>query len=283
MTLAREHSRVLEVALETFSRGWGNQLTAHLRALATVSIESVAMRSYDEYDRSLPQQTVMVMCVVEPARAAAVVQIPSAMTMIWVDYLLGGPGMVVGDPDRELTEIEFHLVRDLLQLSLGDLSYAFAAILPMTVAVQSVQYNPQFVQAAAASSPVIVGTFVVRVGEVEDTATIMLPADVLLAGLRERETTERRTPGEVAAYEDARDRLAAAVGNVPVPVAVRFGPITIRPSDVVGLSVGDVLHLGHPTTRPLEVVVDDVVLAQAAAGTQGTQLACVVVTSEETS
>ena len=283
MTLVRDHSRVLEVALETFSRGWGNQLTAHLRALATVSIESVAMRSYDEYVRSLPQQTVIVMCTVEPARAAALVQIPSAMTMIWVDYLLGGPGMVVGDPDRELTEIEFHLVRDLLQLSLGDLSYAFASILPMTVNVQSVQYNPQFVQAAAASAPVIVATFSVRLGEVEDTATIMLPADVVLAGLRERETTERRTASEVAAHEDARNQMAAAGGNVPVEVAVRFGPITIRPSDVIGLAVGDVLHLGHPTTRPLEVVVDDVVLAQAAAGTQGTQLACVVVTYEETS
>ena len=88
---------------------------------------------------------------------------------------------------------------------------------------------------------------------------------------------------EVAAHEDARNQMAAAVGNVPVEVAVRFGPITIRPSDVIGLAVGDVLHLGHPTTRPLEVVVDDVVLAQAAAGTQGTQLACVVVTYEETS
>lgn len=283
MTLVRDHSRVLEVALETFSRGWGNQLTAHLRALATVSIESVTMRSYDDYVRSLPQQTVIVMCMVEPARATALVQLPSAMTMIWVDYLLGGPGMVIGDADRELTEIEFHLVRDLLQLSLGDLSYAFASIVPMTVKVKSVQYNPQFVQAAAASAPVIVATFAVRLGEIEDTATIMLPADVMLAGLRERETTERRTASEVAAHEDARNQIAAAVGNVPVGVAVRFGPITIRPSDVIGLKVGDVLHLGHPTTRPLEVVVDDVVLAQAAAGTQGTQLACVVVNSEETS
>src|SRR5665647_1890782 len=187
VTLVRDHSRVLEVALETFSRGWGNQLTAHLRALATVSIESVTMRSYDDYIRSLPQQTVIVMCTVEPARVTALVQLPSAMTMIWVDYLLGGPGMVVGDADRELTEIEFHLVRDLLQLSLGDLSYAFASIVPMTVNVKSVQYNPQFVQAAAASAPVIVATFAVRLGEVEDTATIMLPADVMLAGLRERE------------------------------------------------------------------------------------------------
>ena len=283
MTLVREHGRVLEMAFETFSRQWGNQLTARLRALATVSIDSVTMRSYDEYVRALPQRTVMVMCTVEPSRASAVVQIPSSMTMSWVDYLLGGPGMVIGDAERELTDIEYQLVRDLLQHSLGDLAYAFASILPMTVTVRSVQYAPQFVQAVAASTPVIIATFTVRVGELEDTCTMMLPADVVLASLRAGETTDSRTPGQLAAHNAALAALAAGVEDIPVPVAVRFAPITVRPSDVVGLAVGDVLHLYHPTTRPLDVVVDDVVLAQAAAGTQGTRLACLVVTSEETS
>lgn len=283
MTLARDHSRVLEVAFETFSRQWGNQLAARLRALATVSIDSVTLRTYDEYVRSIPQQTVMIMCTVEPSRAAAVVQISSTMTMGWVDYLLGGPGMVIGDAERELTEIEFQLVHDLLQHSLDDLAYAFAAILPMKVTARTVQYNPQFVQAVAASAPVIVATFSVRVGDLEDTATLMLPADVLLAGLRAREGTDNRTPAELAAHNEALAQLAAGVEHAPVPVSVRFGPITVRPSDVVGLAVGDVLHLNHPTTRPLDVVVDDVVLARAAAGTQGTRLACLIVTSEETS
>lgn len=283
MTLVREHGRVLEMAFETFSRQWGNQLSARLRALAQVSIESVTMRSYDEYVRSLPPQTVMIMCTVDPSRAAAVVQVSSTMTMAWVDYLLGGPGMVIGDAERELTEIEFQLVRDLLQHSLDDVAYAFASILPMTVTASSVQYNPQFVQAVAASAPVIVATFAVRVGDLEDTATMMLPADVLLAGLRAGETTDSRTPAQLAAHVAAVADLQAGVEFVPVPVAVRFAPITVRPSDVVGLAVGDVLHLYHPTTRPLDVVVDDVVLAQAAAGTQGTRLACLIVTSEETS
>ncbi|NMR21063.1 flagellar motor switch protein FliM [Cellulomonas fimi] len=283
MTLVREHGRILEMAFETFARQWGNQLVARLRASAQISIDSVTMSSYDEYVRSLPTHTVMVMCTLDPSRATAVVQVPTAMTMSWVDYLLGGPGMVYGEPTRELTEIEFELVRDLLQHSLGDLTYAFESILPIKVAVQSVQYAPQFVQAVAASSPVIVATFTAKVGELEDTATIMLPADVILANLRAGEATDSRTADERAAHADALARLALGMEDVPVPVAVRFGPVTVRPADVVGLAVGDVLQLNHPTTRPLDVVVDDVVLAQAAAGTQGTRLACLVVNSEETS
>jgi flagellar motor switch protein FliM len=50
---------------------------------------------------------------------------------------------------------------------------------------------------------------------------------------------------------------------------------------VVGLAVGDVLPLQHPATRPLDVVVDGVVLARAAVGSQGSRLACRVVDVEE--
>ena len=281
MTLAREHGRVLEMAFETYARQWGNQLSARLRSLSTVTLESVAMRSYDEYVRALPQTTVMVLCTVEPGRTSAVVQVPGAMVMSWVDLLLGGPGRPSGDVDRELTEIEFQLVRSLLQHSLADLGYAFASVLPMEASIRGVQYNPQFVQVVPASVPVIVAGFAMRVGEVEETATMMIPADVLLAGVRAGDSTDSRSADEVAAHAVALAGLARGVEDVPVGVAVRFGPVTVRPSDVVGLTVGTVLHLNHPTARPLDVVVDDVVLARAAAGTQGTRLACRIVTSEE--
>jgi flagellar motor switch protein FliM len=201
--------------------------------------------------------------------------------MSWVDLLLGGPGRPAGDVDRELTDIEFQLVRSLLQHALADLGYAFASVGPLEATVRAVQYNPQFVQVVPASIPVIVATFTVRVGETESGASMMIPADVLLAGLRAGESADSRTADEVAAHAEALSTLARGVEDVPVPVAVRFGPVTVRPADIVGLEVGAVLHLNHPTARPLDVVVDDVVLARAAAGTQGTRLACRIVTSEE--
>jgi flagellar motor switch protein FliM len=60
-----------------------------------------------------------------------------------------------------------------------------------------------------------------------------------------------------------------------------MSPLTMRPRQVVSLSVGDVLHMPHPTTRPLDVVTNDVVLARAVAGTSGNRLACLVVGPDE--
>lgn len=281
MTLAREHSRALEMAYETYARQWGTQLTSRLRVMAQVTLESVEMRSYDEYVRSLPPMTAMVLCGVDQGRSTGMLQLPIETTMIWIDHLLGGPGLPTGEADRELTEIEWHLLRDLLQHALRDLTYAFASVCELDVAVRTVQYNPQFVQAAAASEPVIVTTFVLVVAGRESTATLMLPADVLLTALQAGEAQDGRSAEAVREHEIALDRIAEQVQGVPVAVSVRFAPVTVTPPDVADLQVGDVVPLRHRSDRPLDVVVGDVVLARAALGTQGTRLACLVVSSEE--
>lgn len=282
-TLAREQGRVLEMAYETFGRQWGNQLSARLRIPYQVTLDAVSLRSYDEYVRSLPEPTVMVLCNVEQTRQSAVVQLPMQSAMVWIDYLLGGSGRV--DPamaPRDFTEIEQTLVRNLLQSALGDLGYAFSAIMPISVSVKNFQYNPQFVQAVPAADSVIVAEFTLRCGERTHAATLMLPADLVLAALNASEKTDNRTDEERISHDVARGNVNTAVQNAPMAVAVRFMPRTVHPRDVINLAVGDLLPLSHATPKPLEVVVEDVVLAHAAIGSEGSRLAVMVTHVEET-
>jgi len=281
MTMAREHARVLEMAFETFARQWGNQMSARLRVMSQVTFDELTLRSYDEYVRSLPSTTAMILCTVEQTRQTAVMQLPVGTVMVWIDYLLGGAGKGDDREGRELTEIELTLVRELLQHALADLSYAFAALLPLDVQVRTVQYNPQFVQAVGASDSVLVASFTMHMGDREDTATFMVPAELLLAALRQVEGSDGRSDDERHTQAVARVDLENAVQHAPVGVAVRFTPIIVHPREVIDLAVGDVLPLFHPSTKPLDVVVDEVVLARAAAGNNGTRLACMVVTVEE--
>jgi len=281
MTMVREHARILEMAFETFARQWGTQLTARLRVMSQVTLDELTLRTYDEYVRSLPPTTAMVLCTIEETRQTAVMQFPVGTAMVWIDYLLGGSGRGDEREGRELTEIELSLLRDLLRPALGDLSYAFAALLPLDVTVRTVQYNPQFVQAVGASESVLVASFTVRSGEREDTATFMVPAELLLAALRSAEGSDARSADERRTQAAAVVDLEAAVQRVPVEVSVRFSPVTVHPREVIDLAVGDVLPLFHPSTKPLDVVVDGVVLAHAAAGNNGSRLACMVVTVEE--
>lgn len=281
MTLAREHSRAVEMASETFARQWGTQLTSRMRVLCGVTVEGVEMLSYDEYIATLSDPTAMVVSSVQHSRAVAVLQIPLETTLLWIDYLLGGPGLVGAVAPREHTEIETTLLTDMLQANLGDLRYAFAAVTPLDVRIKSFQYSPQFAQLVPASEPVIVISFAVTSGERTDRATLMIPAEAMLDSLRAGEHADVRTDEERDAAVFAKERVLATMQTVPVDVSVRLRPLSISPRDVVDVEVGEVIMLNHSVSRPLDVVVDGKVLAHAVAGANGRQLACQVVDFEE--
>ncbi|MFD1505494.1 flagellar motor switch protein FliM [Georgenia yuyongxinii] len=281
MTLPREHARMLEMAFGTFSRHWANQLVARLRVSVTATVTEVKMCSYDEYVASLPTTTAVVLCTVDPGRRTGLVQFPLDAALVWIDHMLGGPGTPGAVPERELTEIEQLLMAELLRRVLGDLNYSFAGITALDAVFRQIQYTPQFVQAAEASTPVIAAHLVLRVENQDVPVSVMLPAEGLIAAMRDGDHVDLRTAEEVAEEKAQRRRLEEAVQQVPVDVAVRFGPITVHPRQVVALRPGDVLPLHHPATRPLDVVVGDRVLAQAAPGAQGSRLAGMVVHVKE--
>ncbi len=281
LTLARDHARQLEIVSQRFARMWGTQLAARLRATCSVTFESLALMTYEDFIASLPQPTGVVLCQMDPTRQTALVQMPVATMLVWVDYLFGGTGMGDDREGRELTEIELTVVRDLLQIALDDLHYAFHPLLSATLSVKSVQYSPQFVQAAGAGDGVIVATFALRAGDRTDTAALMLPAESVLQSLRDQSGATQLGPQERAALAAARHELERAVEDVPLDVTVRFAPMTVRPRQVVQLAVGDVLPLGHPASQPLDVVVDGVPLAHATAASHGSRLVCQVVAVEE--
>ena len=273
-TLAREHSRVLELAFETFARQWGTQLTAKVRVMSQVKCDHVIMRTYDEYASSLPATTAMVLCPVGGITAKAVVQFPTSAALSWVSHMLGGTASTTL-PERAFTQIELALVRRLMDDALEDLRYSLGSLLVHTIGVGVIQYNSQFAQAAATADLMIVASFTMRIGDGTAAATVALPAEALLPQLVEAEPQ--------AGSADPADLLRAQLSQVPVDVSVQLTPALVLPSVVLGLAVGDVLPLPHPQHRPLDVVVDGHTLARAAVGSNGSRLACIVIDTEESS
>ncbi|MGH3497803.1 MAG: flagellar motor switch protein FliM [Nocardioidaceae bacterium] len=275
-TLSREHSRTLQIAMETFSRQATTVLTSTLRAVCQVGLANVEQLTYTEYVQSLAPQTYMCVLSVEPVPGAGVMEIPIAAAMAFVDHLLGGPGS--GEqPDRPLTEIENALVQGLVERLLSEMRYAFESLVVVDPVVTGVEYNPQFAQAAAASDAVVVSTLDLRIGEIDHIVTVCLPFPGLLPYL-----TAAGGSGAVSEREQEQRRIAADVlgdsfGQVPVDVSVRFRATSIDPSVLMELVPGDVVRLAHPAAAPLDVTSGDVVFAHATPGARGRRLACLVV------
>jgi flagellar motor switch protein FliM len=273
--LSRKHVRSLEIVFETFARQWGTLMTSSLRTLTTVNVSSIEELTYDEYISRLTTPTMVNVLSVEPLKGNGIFELSMTSAMASVDRLLGGPGTGT-QPQRPLTDIEVGLMRTIVTRVLGELRYAFEPMARMEPAVTAIEYNPQFVQAAAAADVLIVAGFELRIGEIESPATLCLPFASLFPLLeiaigandgRERSTAPAPVPYRVD------DRLPDA----PIEVAVGFAPTVFTPRTLISLAVGDVLRLDHRTSAPLVVTAADVTFAHAVPGTRGQVLACRIV------
>lgn len=271
-TLAREHSRVLEVAFDTFARQWGTQLTAKVRVKSVVRLDELSMHSYDEYVATVPAVTAMVLCAVEGHESKLVIQFPATAALSWLSRMLGAANDSEM-PDRKFTQIEHALVQRLIEETIEDLRYSLGAMLTETVRLDAIHYNSQFAQAAAPAESMIVASFSVNVGGRTTQATLAVPANVLLSKLQTVTATD--------AGGNARSRIRDHVAQVPVEVAVQLSPAAVTPSQILGLAVGDVLPLPHLENRPFDVTLGGTRLATAAPARNGSRAAAVIVTIEE--
>jgi flagellar motor switch protein FliM len=225
---------------------------------------------------SLDNPTVLAVVSIEPLPGTLLMELSSATAMTAIDHMLGGPGGP--QPERPLTEVEMPLLRGLLERMLGELRYGFESLVDLSPKLREIEYNAQFLRAHQQGDAVVVASFDLKIGVEECLASLCLPFNSILPVLEKQETIEL-TAVERLVRDSSYRNLTAGLSAAPIDVAVRFQPIRMRTDDIVDLQPGDVVPLGHPTSMPLEVTVNQRVFAHAVPGNQGARLACLVVPS----
>ena len=281
MKLPREYARIMEMAIEAFSRYWANQLVARMHVVVTAEIGDLIMRSYDDYIATLPTTTCVVITEFQSGRNRGILQFPRQTALAWVEHLLGGQGDLDSTPDRELTDVEVSVLHDFLKRVLADMDLAFAGITKLDTILRVVEYAPLFVQVVDGSTPVLFAPIQLKTGDHVDECTLMMPVAMITDAIHQGATNDTRSEEQKKESAQVRHRLVDILEDVPVEVAVRFTPRKVNPRELHGLAVGDTLPLIHPQSRPLDLVVDDIVLAEAAAGTAGSRLAAMVISVDK--
>lgn len=279
--LSREHSRLLQLGFDSFARQVTTVFTSMLRTVCQFQLLGVQQLSYDEYVASLQGPTYLTKFTADPISGQGLLDVPLRAVFASIDHMLGGPG-AVEQPKRALTEIETAVAQALVDRLLGELRYGMASIVEIDAETTGVEYSPQFAQIAGAADVMMVAEFMLRIDDVGHTVSLCLPFTGLLPHL-----VKAAAPTPVSDRERAKKAQAAALLReqfelVPVDASVRFRPTRLTPGSLTSLRPGDVVRLSHPSTAPLDVVVDDTTFAHATAGAKGPRLAALIVgTTEE--
>jgi flagellar motor switch protein FliM len=270
-TLGRERMRALTLALESFSRQWATQLTATTHTVAQVELASAEVERYREFADGLPDDSALVLIRVGDLNGRAVLQVAQDAALGWVGRMLGGNGHLAA-PTRPFTTIESSILARLVGYLLEDLAYSLGALLGGALDFDRIDFSSHTAQAAGSGQFMLVARFAVTIGDLTTPTTLAIPLD----GLADPDAS-------AAAASASTDRQTVQLAPVPVSLALRLAPATVGPATILRLTEGELIRLPHPHNRPLDVVVDDVTVAGAAVGANGSRLACVIVSLEEPS
>lgn len=274
--LSREHSRILQLGFDSFARQATTVFTSLLRTVCSMQLLSIAQLSYDEYIDSLSAPTYLTKFTAEPMNGQGMLDLPLGATMTCIDHMLGGPGSTT-QPVRPLTEIEGGVIRGLTDRLLSEMRYGLAAIADFELMASGLEYSPQFAQIAGAADVMVVVAFDLRIGVSSHKVSLCMPFNGLLPHLTKAAAPAPVSDRERAMKAHAAELLRQQFSEVPVDVSIRFRATQLDPDHLGSLQPGDVVRLGHPSTAPLDVTVDDTTFAHATAGAKGPRLAALIV------
>ncbi len=274
--MSRETARLLDMVYETVARQWSILLGSSLRTTCVVRFDRVEQVTYDDYVSAMASPTLLAVFDPTPHDGPAFLHLSLEAGYVAVDRMLGGPG---GEqPSRPATEIEVGLLSRLVERLLAELRYSLTVVNEIVPALRTLEFNPQFVQVAAPTDLFAVAHFEVAVAGSTTPATVAFPIDVLTPRAVEASSAERDRERAVGAAR-SRALMTDLVHDVEVEVSVRFAPLPLTSQRILALRAGDVLALGHPVDRPLDVVSSGVVCAAGVAGTSGPRAAVLITSS----
>ena len=249
--VSKEQIHSLHFLHDRFARNVATSLSAYLRTITDVSVVSVEQFSYSEFLMSLTDPTAFYALAIPPFDELGALEINPTIAFAMIDRMLGGVGQAVA-LNRALTDIEQHVVDSVVKILLDCLTEAWRPIVELAFGIRGRETRPQMLQVAAPNEIVIMIVFDVRIGDTRGMINLCIPASIV-------ETTgahfvqawhrQRREPTPTE-----RAWLRENLARVPMgTVAMLQAKLTAR--DLLALVPGDVVSLGVPVHKPIDVRV----------------------------
>lgn len=276
--LDRNRLRSLRLVIDNFVRLAGRSLSADLRTTVELTVTDVRERVWDELAHSSADPSCLVLFGLNPLPGRALFYVPVDLAMSVVDLRLGGDGSP-HQATRTLTDIDCELLADVLGDAVTQLVGAFGPVAELAAGSIQVEATAQLLQVVRASDSCLAVGLDVAIGEgarIRSTLQLAFPL-----------TTLRPLMASLGHLSDGRgseahkDAVVERLQDVAVDVAVRFAPTLLSSGEILGLTVGDVIHLHHPQDRPLEVALEGVPYLSARMAQRGRRVACTVVENAE--
>ena len=245
--------RAIRFLHETFVRNLTSSLSAYLGVYMSGSLASVEQIPYSTFLDGLPPHTCMVSLTLLPYGDNAMLEISPSLVFPALELLLGGKEMSARVMNRELTEMERHLLSSLFRLITGDLERTWRGIDDVEFRVDSLETKRRPSRGLAPTEAVVAIGMEFRTDDCSGMINLAIPSITIKSMVHkfDRQATRSETGPKEADRRRHLNWLLGASVNVEPQISSR---ISVR--DLLALAPGSLLLLDHALNEPLTATMN---------------------------
>jgi len=264
--VGKDQMRAMQSLHEQIARNFGASISGLLRTMLEVKLLSVDQLTYSEFVFSLDNPSCFNVIKPEPLEGNWVLDIAPSLAYAIIDRMLGGEPVPGETIRRPLTEIETRLMCRVVDLFLEQIVAAWENIVPLEMSVEATESNPQLAQIVPPNEVAILIGFEVLLGKNRGMMNLCIPFNTIEKYNAKLSRNGWVGYGKTSPNDGTRRRIASSIDAAPVDVVVTLARSRIKTSDLLDLSVGDIIATEQDANLPLEVSIQNVPKFHASAG-----------------
>jgi len=243
--VSKNQIRSLHFVHDRFARNLSSSVSAYLRTVVEVVLESISQVSYAEFMSGVSDPTCYTAISLKPLDGSAAIDLSPNMVFPIIDRLLGGAGRPISTV-RPMTEIEQSIIQNVLKLMVDNLKESWRPVYTIEFTATTTETHPHMVQIVAPNEMVIHFQFGVRMRDVVSKMHLAIPTMVLepIIHIFDQELYSRKK-----IIHDGT--LLNQLRNVPVNVSIETAETSFPMDSLLSLQVGDTLVLDQKQQWPV--------------------------------
>lgn len=244
--------RKLRARHDDFVRALATRLSIYFRLEFGLKILDIQTQLFQGLIQVLPAATHMTLFKVPALNGTALVEISSRFSLGLIDRILGGAGKVV-ELQRELSDLDVAVLDHGIRLILSEWIPGILHLPQSSPEFVGHEINPQFLQIAAADTPMLVLSLQAQMGELTDTVRIVCPFPMIERIFRELEPVSEAVKSQPAPLPEPAVQWNESLDEINVPLTAAWSGIQIKAETLAHLQPGDMLPLSPDLFNKVQV------------------------------
>ncbi len=264
-----DHQRRIARAVETFCQTAVTRLSAELRSPVELETIGTMQLTWSAAQSQLPPGSISVTLEGQPIGTRMLLTVEQSFVLMCLECLLGG------SPDRpprgrRLSEIDWSLTRHLVDSIVHQLSLVWQDLTGIGLSASELDLHNEASQVAPVSEPTFAALIESRINKHSSALALLIPW-IAIEPVAERISGHGLSRAEGGA--DQGPGVEQALSSVPVTIRAEVAAVQMAVAGILALAPGSVVRLGARADQGVALFAENVELARAQPGSNGSRRA----------